>query len=339
VWTDKPLKHKDIVKKVWTNARFVSPDGEECTKDMGTYSYQQIRSLQFYDKLLNPLFESPNVDIKYTEVLEVHEGSHHTEIKTKDGIERAKMVFDSRIDFRNYTPPAIDDYNYATQHFYGYFIETNDPVFDGDTFTMMDFSYPADENEFGFVYVLPYDSTSALVELTYFSNNLKSDEEYSQKLEEYIANNITSQYKILEVEKNKIPMLDKQIPRHQKGRILKIGTNGGMTKVSTGYTFTRVMADSLKTADFLQSNPETFKGFELIKKVPLHDRIILTVLLKEPMVGMKLFYKLFNELKPEVFFGFLDDKLNIFQLLSIYIKAPIFKFTKYALKTIFTSNK
>ena len=338
VWTRNPLRHSDIVCKTWTKASFVSLEGEVCTKDMGAYSYQQIRSLQFYDKIFSSVKNNQNINIRYTEVEDVIEHHDHVEIRTASGIEKAEFVFDSRINFKNYMSPAIDSYNYVTQHFYGYFLETEDAVFDADTFTMMDFSYPALKDEFGFVYILPYTEKHALVELTFFSNKLRSDEEYAAMLEDYIKRNIGSNYTVKEVEKNKIPMLDRRVKRHNNGRVLKIGTNGGLTKVSTGYTFTRVMADALKITDYLKSINRSFKGFSQYQKIPLHDRVILEVLLKEPLTAVKLFHTLFKELSPEVFFCFLDDNLGFLKLLSVYSKAPILKFIKYASRIILKSN-
>ena len=338
VWTSNRLRHSDIVCKTWTKVSFVSLEGEVCTKDMGAYSYQQIRSLQFYDKILSSVKNNKNISIRYTEVEDIIDHNDHVEIRTASGIEKAEFVLDSRINLKNYMSPAIDSYNYVTQHFYGYFLETEDEVFDADTFTMMDFSYPALEDEFGFVYILPYTEKYALVELTFFSNKLRSDGEYTSMLEDYIKWNIRSNYTVKEVEKNKIPMLDRKIKRHDNGRVLKIGTNGGLTKVSTGYTFTRVMEDSLKITDYLKLIDCSFKGFGQYQKIPFHDRIILEVLLKEPVTAVKLFYKLFKELTPEVFFRFLDDKLGFLKLLSVYSKAPVLKFIKHASKIILKSN-
>ena len=119
---------------------------------------------------------------------------------------------------------------------------------------MMDFSYPALDDEFGFVYILPYTERYALVELTFFSRKLREDEEYHQILNHYIKDRISEDFEILETERGRIPMLDRRIRRHNKKRIIKTGTNGGLTKVSTGYTFTRVLADSEKTGPL---SPET----------------------------------------------------------------------------------
>ena len=260
-WAREAMEYDEIVSSKWSRCRFISLSGKAMEKEMAPWSYRQIRSGAFYESTLARLEQKGNFTLLYDEITDVHEYKDHVEIKTSHHSLQAKTIFDSRINFRNYTSPAIDAFNYATQHFYGLFIQLNKNHFDPETFTMMDFSYPALDDEFGFVYILPYTERYALVELTFFSNKLREDEEYHQILNHYIKDRISEDFEILETERGRIPMLDRRIRRHNKKRIIKTGTNGGLTKVSTGYTFTRVLADSEKLAHYLRKH-STFRKYE-----------------------------------------------------------------------------
>ena len=68
--------------------------------------------------------------------------------------------------------------------------------------------------------------------------------------------------------------------------------------------------------------------------IPLYDRIVLDVILREPQVAMALFTKLFQELPVDLFLRFLDDDVRLLEVIRICLKAPLLKFTRYALGSI-----
>jgi hypothetical protein len=74
---------------------------------------------------------------------------------------------------------------YLHQHFIGWFVKTEHPVFDADSALMMDFSVEQRGNT-RFMYVLPTSPQEALVEYTLFSDTLLSEREYEQAISEYL---------------------------------------------------------------------------------------------------------------------------------------------------------
>lgn len=94
----------------------------------------------------------------------------------------ADIVFDSR------TPTYLSKEHFQThiyQSFIGWTIQLNKPLFDVDTFRMMDFNIEQD-NSTQFVYVLPFTSSQALVEITRFGSDLIQKQSAEQNLHHYI---------------------------------------------------------------------------------------------------------------------------------------------------------
>jgi len=100
----------------------------------------------------------------------------------------------------------------------------------------MDFSVEQQGNT-RFMYVLPTSSTEALLEYTLFSKDLLSKDEYENEIETYLHKLGITEYEIVEKEQGTIPMTSYQFWKHNTKNILNIGSAGGWTKASTGYTF------------------------------------------------------------------------------------------------------
>lgn len=100
----------------------------------------------------------------------------------------------------------------------------------------MDFRVSQEEGT-TFVYVMPLSPTQALVEYTLFTERLLTQDQYNAGLKNYIESFLqTNEYKVLEEEFGVIPMTDLVFPEVE-GNIIHLGTAGGQTKPSSGYTF------------------------------------------------------------------------------------------------------
>jgi lycopene beta-cyclase len=86
------------------------------------------------------------------------------------------------------------------------------------------------------MYVLPTSPTEALLEYTLFSHDLLAKAEYETAIKEYIAQ---LNYQLLHnrKEQGSIPMTCYPFWKKIHKKVLNIGTAGGWTKASTGYTF------------------------------------------------------------------------------------------------------
>ena len=74
---------------------------------------------------------------------------------------------------------------------------------------------------------------------------------------------------------------------------IEIGTAGGMTRLSTGYTFFNIQEQSKYIRQNLEKIKDT-KLFSIKSKYQFLDKVFLKVLRNNPNKMPKIFYKMFN---------------------------------------------
>ena len=129
------------------------------------------------------------------------------------------------------------------QHFKGIEIETEKNIFDDEIFNLMDFDCDQ-KNSVHFFYTLPFAKNKALIETTWLSKmNDEYLKDYDIQLKKYIDETLKiKKYKINYQEEGAIPLF---YPQSQtKENTINIGSAGGMTRLSTGYTFLNIQNHS-----------------------------------------------------------------------------------------------
>ena len=107
---------------------------------------------------------------------------------------------------------------------------------------------------------------------------------------------------------------------------INIGTAGGMTRLSTGYTFLNIQDQS----KYIRENIENIKNvniFEIGRKYQLLDKIFLSVLKRHPQEMPDIFFKMFS-VPPNSIIKFLSNKSSFLDDLSIIFKMPKWMFIK-----------
>ena len=177
-----------------------------------------------------------------------------------------------------------------------------------------------------FFYTLPYDKNKALVETTWLSKMKdNSQKDYDFQIKNYIEKNLNlKDYKITYKEVGVIPLF---YPSNSNSlNKINIGTAGGMTRLSTGYTFLNIQEHSKYIRENIE-NINSTKIFEINKKYQFLDKIFLRVLEKNPEKMPNIFFKMFNTSSNTVI-KFLSNKSNFLEDLSIIIKMPKWIFIK-----------
>ena len=292
----------DCVMKSWKNFTINIPKKTnhlECAN----YPYQSIDSGLFYEKINNRLKENKNISL-FKDI---------SEINSKNS-----FIFNS-------VPSIKKNHLNLWQHFCGVEIETQNNFFDDEIFNLMDFDCDQRESVH-FFYTLPYSKTKALVETTWLSkmnDNLQKD--YDQQIKDYIEKQLKiKDYKISYKEEGAIPLFYPSYQR-EKNKI-NIGTAGGMTRLSTGYTFLNIQEHS----KFIRENIENISSanrFEISKKYQFLDDIFLRVLNKHPEKMSHIFFNMFKT-SPKTVIKFLSNKSNFLEDISIILKMPKLTFIK-----------
>ena len=149
--------------------------------------------------------------------------------------------------------------------------------------------------------------------------------DYDLQLENYIKNNLgIKSYKINFMEKGAIPLFYPSLNNDKK--TINIGSAGGMTRLSTGYTFLNIQEHSkyiVKNIDKI----EKLREYNLGKKYHFLDKIFLRVLKEHPDKMPKIFFQMFK-ISPNSVIKFLSNKSNIFEDIKIISRMPKLIFMK-----------
>ena len=108
--------------------------------------------------------------------------------------------------------------------------------------------------------------------------------------------------------------------------IINIGTAGGMTRLSTGYTFLNIQQQSRYIVNNL-GDITNKKGFKIPAKYDFLDQVFLKVLKKYPKKMPDIFFNMFKSNSKNII-NFLSNKSNFFEDMSIILRMPKMIFLK-----------
>ena len=104
-------------------------------------------------------------------------------------------------------------------------------------------------------------------------------------------------------------------------KVLNIGTAGGWTKASTGYTFKNSDKKSTELVAFLQKETD-FRKFHKMTKFWFYDLLLLDILDRKNELGASIFSSLFRKGSPALIFKFLDEETTFAEDLQVIWKCP-----------------
>jgi lycopene beta-cyclase len=173
---------------------------------------------------------------------------------------------------------------------------------------------------------LPFTKRKALVETTWISE-LNNDKlkDYDQQIDDYLSNHLNIRNcKVNYKELGAIPLF--RTKKIKKPKEIYIGSAGGMTRLSTGYTFLNIQEHSKYIRENIEKIEDT-RLFQIEKKYEFLDKIFLRVLKNNSSQMGQIFYKLFNS-SPRSAINFLSNKSNFKEDLEIISKMPKWTFLK-----------
>ena len=319
---------ENCVYHQWPSLQFYS-EGFEKDLDMYDYSYKMIRSGALYDYCNSLLQSCKNVSFLYGDV------SFHQNSRGNTGVQvnGEQLDLDGSLVFNSILKKEPEHRLSLKQHFKGWIIETATPSFDAQNATLMDFRVDQTEGT-TFVYVLPLSTTTALVEYTLFTAHLLQDHQYDAALRNYIQQYLgITLYEVKETEFGVIPMTAAEFEFYKNG-MYHIGTAGGQTKGSSGYTFqfvqkqTKSIVNSLLHRQKLQQVPAAGSRFHF------YDRVLLELLVNRTLEGREIFTRLFQQNKAHKVFKFLDNETDLLEDLGIISSLQIVPFAKAAMRVM-----
>lgn len=320
-WIDRPLLFDPVVHRRWRHIWFHGPERSHRLA-MHPYEYRMIRGEDFYRYTRSDLSQRRNVTFLRDRVSSMEDGKEHATVHLESGrVLSGSYVFDSLFLPRDF---AVDEnrYRFLKQHFVGWTVETDEPVFDPDAATMFDLRLDQD-GAFRFMYILPFSETKALVEYTFFSPTLLGRDSYEAGIREYLEERLgVSSYRIVEAEDGIIPMTDQPFPRRGGERILRIGTKGGRVKASTGFAFLRTQRDSERIVQSLISEGHPFSIPRPPRRYATYDAMLLSILDRLPDRGRAIFVDLFEKNPLTRVFRFLDEEDGLWENVKLMASVP-----------------
>ena len=326
-WDASDPPFADLVYRKWTEAE-VSIFGNRSIEHLNDYTYYCLRSGDFRQHILKSLKSHPNFELLETPIKELSYNGHNPTLGTENNSFEADYIFQSC-----FTPwDKAEDHprHPLLQHFLGWEITTSKPVFDDNAFTLMDFDQTF-EDGIAFIYLLPWTKTSALIEYTIFSDTLLDKKQYAEKLSLYLSNRFDLKpidYSIDRKEYGKIPMEDRPHKPWYKPGILNLGTSGGVTKPSTGYTFKRIQKQTDAIVRDLISENKLRPKPPSKKRYKAYDLWLLQIIDQHPNDAFRVFNHLLKNNTLDDVFRFLAEESSIRDDLNIMSSVPYFPFLR-----------
>lgn len=314
-WEAGPGPFEAIVHHRWQHTYFHGEHYSELL-DLHPYQYKMIRSYDYYQHIKEAITAHPNVEWLSAEVQAMHESGAGAQVTTSAGTFTADWVFSS---LRNPRERAhLNGYTYLLQHFKGWVIQTPEDFFNPRHATLMDFRI-AQHGECRFFYVLPTNARTALVEFTLFSPELLPEPAYEAALQDYLQRFLSlDDYTVVHEEFGVIPMTDKPYPEQQSEHIINVGTAGGRTKPSTGYTFRRIHQDSEQlVGSLLRTGRPTRSVSSWEQRFRLYDSTLFRVMERQGYPVKEIFTDLFRRNPADRVLRFLDEETSFGEELQI----------------------
>ena len=332
-WEKENGLFEPIVFRQWSDLHFFGENFESLLS-IDPYRYKMIRGRDFYEHCLTTIRNNPSIDLKEGKIESLQTSKKGAFIKVDGNHYEAELIFNSILFGDPSQMKKGSQYYFLKQHFKGWVIRTEHPAFDPSKATLMDFR-PSQEHGSTFAYVLPFSETTALVEYTLFTRDLLKEEEYDDALRSYIEANVTKEkYTIEESEFGVIPMTNFPFKPYE-GNVINIGTAGGQTKPSSGYTFQFIQKYTRHVVDTLIATGKPFVTMENSGRFSFYDSTLLQVLDKKKIEGKRLFTDLFRHGDVQTVLKFLDNETTFREDINIMRRLPKGKFAMAALREIF----
>jgi lycopene beta-cyclase len=326
-WDDSNIPFENLIYHTWNNLA-VNAKSRELSEDLQQYRYHCIRSVDYKKQILQKAEAASNFTILEAKILGFTSEGKYGVILTDQGDFKAPYIFQSALK-----PPGLSTAKSdisLSQHFLGWEIETDNNLFDPDKAIFMDFDIPQ-SNGLSFFYTLPFTENKALIEYTLFSSNLLTDEEYERELINYLNDKFgltNGNYTITRREKGNIPMEDRRYPSTYCNHVYNMGTAGGLTKPTTGYTFTRIQKHTMQIVIALESGSSIPEEEASSYRFRVYDMMLLSILDGYPEVSIQIFHDLFKNNRFDRILQFLEEETHFGQELKIFSTLPYTPFFK-----------
>jgi len=324
-----------LVQASWRHLRILD-HGIRIETPIAPYCYKSIASDRWRAHYLRVIAQHQHITLVEAPVTEVMQTTEEVTVHTQSVHYTTPQLFDSRFDPKRTIP---NENTTLWQQFYGCYVRTEHTAFDPNTADLMDFR--ADQQDHvAFFYVLPSNSHTALIEYTLFTARPLDFSDLKRHLSDYLDRQLGHRtYEILRSEEGNIPMSSYRFPT-RNGRIISIGTAGGCTKPSSGYTFHFIQQQVQELIRLIEKGKLNTYGQQsgLKRRFHFYDRILLQILADRPERGHAIFVRLFQRNQAHIVLKFLNNDTHLGEEIKLFTTLPILLFSRYALRLLWPFN-
>ena len=323
-WDNQESQHNHLPLKSWNQVN-LSTIEDEITVDLKQRRYHMLRSADFYQDKLSIIASSSAVSLQtgtqVNSVTKSPDGRWITE--TTLGTFISEYVIDTRP-----SGASIENPPHLWQTFLGLEIECDQPIFEDNIATLMDFEDVVNQ-DIPFVYMLPVNKNQALIELTIISPTKLAPKDLSDHLLSAISKRIGSaNYRVIRKEFGAIPMGLNETPKEQDATYVRVGVTHGSARPSSGYAFCRIQQWADACCKSLINGQPPIDALQDTQLVKFMDKVFLKVLKNHPQLAPELFIRMFEQVPTARLLRFLGDKPTIADALWMVASLPKLVFLK-----------
>ncbi|WP_380163891.1 lycopene cyclase family protein [Jannaschia sp. R86511] len=336
-WAQGDVSVAPAVHATWQQVR-VSDATRDLVLDLAPYRYHLVRSPDLAALVADEVARAPRLHVErvVAPAEQVVSCRDHAHVEVAGRSLRASLVLDSRP-----ARPAVAGRVFWWQHFRGWTLPPGslpERRGAGPVASLMDFRTAQPAAGLSFGYLLPLPDGRALAEYTEFSPDRLDDAGYDRALRGYldllgVGRDVVPDH----VETGAIPMTDGRFDRHVASRVVRIGTAGGATRGSTGYTFAAMLRDGAAVAAAVADG--ALAGPGAVRLPPAYparhrwmDGVQLQALDAGRIDGPRFFTDLFARRPAAQVLSFLDGTTDLVEDLGIMAASPTWPMTWTAVR-------
>ncbi len=315
-WNDGSSGYCEWAANHWRQWSFSSStDSMHFTHKSHQYEYFCLRGIDFYERSLSLIKDSPNISIKLgVEVNKINKGQDGFLVKTDSGLYSSKQI----IDCRYKKPDKVK--NATWQIFYGYEITFKSNLFQSASVKLMD-DIRHDKSGIYFKYLLPLTDNSMLLQITYIGTKYFTPDHLKEEATLNANQILGRNWQIQRTEKG-VLLQSGTYPREPIPGAIQGGSNWGALRPASGYAFSRIEIWSQETASRILKC-HTITKWKIIQTTQdFMDRVFLMVLKKSPASIVQTLLNMGKSLHPNVFARFMGDKANLTDLFKVILTSP-----------------
>lgn len=334
-WDVHPHPYRRLVAHRWTDWAFARGDVRYRLRS-AAMPYCHLPASRFYDDVLSRVRAAPNCTLNMGVTIDAAtEEPEGVRVLTSAGEFVAAYGFDALgTAGPTWTADAHEGRTDAlSQRFLGQFVETRRPAFDPSCVTLMDFEVTPN-GALRFMYVLPFNATSALVEDTTIGLHGMTPDVSRTEIARYLrVRHELDDFTVIREEHAVLPMVTPRASPKESVRIIPVGTAAGAVRPSSGYAFVRTQRQVAQLAmAFASGGPSPAPAGR--RRDSQLDTVFLKALRKDPEAFADYFMDLGRRMSGDRLARFMMDAATPLDIAAMIAALPKRPFIRAAGRTV-----